>query len=335
MINSEDKLNNSYKYFRKIILLKILILSIFFFLIFALTLFSHVYLEENNKSNFNKEEVVKKIVSLSDKTEENIRNNMKSLFFKDINKNIINKELLVINVYKYNSNLFENIDYAFNLNNGLFYFLKQQNGKTIFFYKHEQGYKFENGTIVLFYTPKNIFEINRFIGSIDELNSSEKQELLSKMKLYQDIIDKNLKIYENNLNIELKKLLELDDFSFFDISTKIKFEELVSDESKIIENLRPDLSFNMFYIFKIFITGFLSFIMISLFLIIKNLIDNYNKTDILLAISNNIVNTSEENRKANSELINMVNKFYKNNKDSDNKEMILEIIKNYKINDKS
>ncbi|MFX4239663.1 hypothetical protein ACOL3D_04825 [Aliarcobacter butzleri] len=332
--NKTDNTINSYKNLRRIILFKIFILFIFFIGIFILTLFSHVYLEENNKSNINREELLKEIESLYENTSEEIKNEIEKLFYRDVNKSVINNEILIISEYKVNSNLIQNLENIFSPNNGIFYFLKQQNGKTYFFYKLDLGYKFENGRIILFYTPKNIFQINRYIDNITELNDIEKEKLLLKIKSYQDSINNNLYIYGDNLNNELKKLLELDSFSFFDTSISKKFQQLILNEEKIIENFKPDLSFNMFYIFKIFITGFLSFIMISIFLVIKNLIDNYNKTDILLAISNNVVDTSEENRRANGEIINMVNQFYKNNKDSDNKDLILEIIKNYKISDK-
>ncbi|WP_419671226.1 hypothetical protein [Aliarcobacter butzleri] len=59
--NKTDNTINSYKNLRRIILFKIFTVCIVFIGIFILTLFSHVYLEENNKkSNINREELLQR-----------------------------------------------------------------------------------------------------------------------------------------------------------------------------------------------------------------------------------------------------------------------------------
>lgn len=206
-----------------------------------------------------------------------------------------------------------------------FYKINQPTGFTDFFYMSKFDFEFKENGAVSRYVPHRLLRINRKISNYQELTNDEKKLLTKKSFNVLNSIKNDIQSIMN----KLEKSQQTNDKLNFE-KVQNEYIELINKKEKLlteeIDEFTPDIIINLLTISKFLIIGIIGFLAIIVIIIIRQLIDGYNKVEIIetLMVSGDSLDRDKINKQ--KELIIAVNEFYKNKKE-ESKDIIIEAIK--------
>lgn len=206
-----------------------------------------------------------------------------------------------------------------------FYKIIQRDGSTSFFYMSNFNFKLLSNNSETSYTPNLLLNIKRSIYSYGQLSDKENKELQEKSKKIINIIQTDLDNTISKINGTLKNDKNLDNKYIQNLYLTFLKASNENIETRINE-FTPDEIINILGISKVLILGILSFFAIILIIMIKQLIDTYNKSQILNSMQNNKNSLNLDQINRHKEMVLTVNEFYKNKKE-ESKDIILETLK--------
>lgn len=311
---------------KKQLIINISILILLIIAVISFAIFLNFYLDKKIHNDINKQTLIDNTKKSFELLNENMNNKIKyaSLLTKNnqlaVNEREVNKQSLFI-LNSFNGSLND----LYFMQNTPYYKIIQNNGNTDFFYKDEMGFKFENNQLSFFYKPIKIFTVKKRVELVSQLSQQEQKQLIQVTSKIFEKVKNNLNSYINDINDLFK---DNGNLNYTSLVLKINADINTSKNETInqIQEFKVDLQLNMLLLFKTMILSILGFLIVILIVIIRQLLDSYNKNDIMISLLNNDLTLNETVLDRNKKLITIVNDFYKNKKD-DHKDIILESIK--------
>lgn len=268
-----------------------------------------------------------KLNSIITKSFDLINNNyeIKAKLLLDLNRkmNYLNQERMKLIHFRNIINKRSHIAYFFEKNTPFYKINKDET--TEFFYMSNFSFEFQSNTFSTSYAPNLLLKTDKKITDINMLNDDEIDLLEKETK---KVLSKIRVDIETTLDF-IKKILETDK----SLDSKYINEEfrksLDYEKNILLDNVNaftPEVLINLLSISKIFILGILGFAVIVLIIIIRQLIDSYNKANIIESLSETEDILSSEQLNKQKEMILLVNEFYKTKKE-ESKDIIVEAIK--------
>ena len=301
---------------KKKIIKNILLLSGVIFILLSLIILVNYFSDKYIKSQLNKDSIIS-----------NINKNYKqSLDEFDKLSNLINSSTNIHkieiknlqNKYKFylkqlNDISEENLINLLFVNNSVFYNIKSKM-LTQFYYQNKFGYDIENNQIREYYQPNRFISIKRHIRFKTDLTKNEINKIQKELVYIRHLIIKDLNIIIKKIDNDIKTNKYFNP-NILTTNYKNSLQQLKINDIEIIKKYTPNMIINMMLLSKIAFIAIITTFIIVLFIILKNLINSYNKFDIMETLQNSNINLDKFNVNKNWEIILMANEIYQNKKE--------------------